>query len=120
MQQPITEKRTLRVIHQPFIQTVTDRLQGTGGQHHFASAAFVFEGQRGLGQVVEQQLIQLMHERAFAIEEKAQAVHFHLAEQHVGGGRQTNAQTCNQVCAVAVERRAFHFDERRALHGNRP
>ncbi|RMU45854.1 hypothetical protein ALP29_201556 [Pseudomonas syringae pv. avii] len=120
VQQPIAQKRAFRVIHQALIQAVANRLQGSGRQHYFTHAPFVFKRQSGLGQIVEQQLVQLMHQRAFAIKEKAQAVHLHLAEQHIGGGAQTNAQTRNQVRAVAVERRALHFDERSALYCNRP
>ncbi|MOA02432.1 hypothetical protein D3C78_1218830 [compost metagenome] len=85
MQQSIAEERTLGVVHQAFVQAVTDGFQRIGRQDHLARTPLIFEGQRGLGQVVEQQLVQLQHQGAFAVEEKPQAVQLQLAEHHVGG-----------------------------------
>lgn len=111
MQQAVTEERALGVVHQAFVQAVTHGFQRVGRQHDLTAAPLIFEGQRGLGQVVEQQLVQLQHQGAFAVEEEPQVVQFQLAEHHVGGGHQANAQARDQVSAVAVERRAFHLDE---------
>ncbi|MNL11717.1 hypothetical protein D3C87_1325620 [compost metagenome] len=111
VQQAIAEERALRIVHQAFVQTIADRFQRVGRQDDLTGAPLIFEAQRGLGQVVEQQFVQLQHQRAFAVEEKPQAVEFHLAEHHIGGRDQTDAQARNQVGTVAVERRALHLDE---------
>ena len=120
MQQPVAEERAFGIVHQAFVTPITYSAQGTCWQHDFAPAALVVEAQGRLGEVVEQQLVQMQHQRCFTVEEEAQTVDLHLPEQGVAGGGQVDAQAGDQVGAVAVESGALHFGERGLLHGNRP
>ncbi len=107
VQQAVADEGALGVVDQPLVRAEADRRDGVRGQTDLAGLAALDEAHRDPCDVVEQHLVERMHQAAFAIQEQPQAVEAELAEIGVAQGLQAQAQLGHMVVAVGVERGAL-------------
>jgi hypothetical protein len=121
LDQPITEERARVVVEQRVLFLEPDRLQGGGGQaqrRHLRGVVGRAQGDAGGG--VEQQFVQRVDQRAFAVQVQAQALDRQLRQRQLRGRLDAQSQRGDGIGAGDRECGALGRFQARIGDADRP